>query len=135
MGRRVSEQPVGSSHDKSCCQSKWLPSERKKVLVLMQQRGINLCPDVVVWSEGWGGWGVPLKLHTQTLNYMLVHEHMGGSVRINTHWQTQRRLWVGHWGLIEDPARAPALIKFTVLVLVRFSRENKHSPLGLSPGG
>lgn len=82
-----------------------------------------------------GRGGVPLRLHTQTLNYMLVCEHMGGSVRINTHWQTQRQLWVGHWGLIEDLARAPALIKFTVLVLVRFSRENKHSPLGLSPGG
>lgn len=26
----------------------------------------------------------PLRLHTQTLNYMLVHEHMGGSVCINT---------------------------------------------------
>lgn len=75
--------------------------------------------------RGLGG-RIPLRLHTQTLNYMLVHEHMGGSVCINTHGQTQRRLWAGHWGLIEDSARAFSLIKFTVLVLVRFSRENKH---------
>lgn len=82
--------------------------------------------------RGLGG-RIPLRLHTQTLNYMLVHEHMGGSVCINTHGQTQRRLWAGHWGLIEDSARAFSLIKFTVLVLVRFSRENKHflTPAGL----
>lgn len=43
---------------------------------------IDLCTDVVVRGEGVDGvgerrGGVPLRLLTQTLNYMLVHEHMG----------------------------------------------------------
>lgn len=60
---------------------------------------IDLCTDVV----GGGGVCVPLRLATQTLNYMLVHECTGASVCVNT----QRQLWGGHWGLIEDRARAP----------------------------
>lgn len=40
-----------------------------------------MCTDVVVRGEGVDGvgerGGVPLRLLIQTLNYMLVHEHMG----------------------------------------------------------
>lgn len=66
----------------------------------MQQREIDVCTHVV------GRASAP-TLHTQTLNYMLVHEHTAGSVCKNTRWQTQRWLWDGHWGLIDDPAPAP----------------------------
>lgn len=61
----------------------------KKILVLMQRREIDLCTDVVVRSEGVGGWGGgPLRLHMQTLTYMLLHEHIGESVCINTQANT-----------------------------------------------
>ena len=44
-----------------------------------------MCTDVLV-RKGVGGRGLtgPLRLRTQTLNYMLVHEHTGGRVCINT---------------------------------------------------
>lgn len=66
----------------------------------MQQREIDVCTDVV-------GRGSPPTLHTQTLNYAPVPEHTAERVCKNTRWQTQRQLWGGHWGLIDDPARAP----------------------------
>lgn len=57
--------------------------------------------------RGWGEAG-PLRLHTQTLNYMLVHERMGGSVCINTPAKTTAALgWTlgAHRGFSASPPR------------------------------
>lgn len=58
----------------------------------------------------WGARGSeqtgPLRLHTQTLNYMFFHERMGGSLRINTLANTTVALGLtlgAHRGLSVSP--------------------------------
>lgn len=66
-----------SSHDKSSGQSKCLPGEGD--VCVPAAEGVR---DLMWWWWWWGGG--PRRLHTQILNYMLVHEHAGGSVCVNS---------------------------------------------------
>lgn len=86
MGRRISEGFVGGKKKKApttkaAAKVNVCPPARRRRCLCSYSRGRE-GSDVVVGGRG-GGAG-PLRLHTQALNYVLVHEHVGGSVCINT---------------------------------------------------